>query len=125
LTRRGYKVTFEEGVCTISKGNEIVGSANHEGKLFRLQCRNESARLTGNLTKQNYVTLWHQRMGRSGVHRSLSAKQTAAKGYRILNPKSNKVWVSRSVRIIEDVKRTPPSDNSPEPKSKQRTMKLM
>jgi hypothetical protein len=46
---------------------------------------------------------------------------TAAKGYRILNPKTNKVWVSHSVRIIEDVKRTPPSDNSHEPEAEVKT----
>jgi hypothetical protein len=31
------------------------------------------------------------------------------------------VWVSRSVRIIEDVKRTSPSDNSPEPEAEVKT----
>jgi hypothetical protein len=46
---------------------------------------------------------------------------TAAKGYRILDPEINKVWVSRSVHIIESVEGTLPSDNSPEPEVEVKT----
>jgi hypothetical protein len=48
---------------------------------------------------------------------------TAAKGYQNLDPEANKVWDSHSVHIIESVKGTLLSDNSPEPEVKQRIMK--
>jgi hypothetical protein len=46
---------------------------------------------------------------------------TAAKVYQILDPETNKVWVSHSVRFIENVKGTLPSDNNPEPEAEMRT----
>jgi hypothetical protein len=40
---------------------------------------------------------------------------TEAKGYRILDPKTNTLWVSSSLCITESVRGTLPSDNSPKP----------